>query len=627
MKVWYNNLLASSRFVAKIDRDHFRVGRDAGNDIVLDSPYVADHAAVVRKRDDQWEVMALGMNGCSIGKQKLAPGQRMRFSADDTIRIFPFDLSLQQAPEATSEGNSDRNRFGDQLSKLVEEMHGKLVSSMEIPTETDPNAITDEHLLFLEENIEELAFTHGIDEPSMAGVSSHAAAICIRDILVERLIEQSDDGQKTLLADKFHWSDLISAAGHLEQMMEDLADRAESHLCLSSRSDLSEQMDLLERGFWGFWDQQAPQLLGDFKRYLTLRHLKKQIKDIVFGFGPLEDLLRMPMVSEIMVVDSDRIFIEKEGVIESSGRRFISNETTLNVIERIVSKVGRTIDKSQPLVDARLVDGSRVNAVIAPIAVTGPCLTIRKFPEHRLLMEDLIERNSVSRGVAEFLRACVLNRRNILVAGGTGTGKTTLLNCLSDFIPSKERIVTIEDTAELQLAKDHVVSLETKPGNSEGGNEFTIRDLVRNALRMRPDRIVVGECRGTEALDMLQAMNTGHDGSLTTIHADSAKDAMLRLEVLVQTCVDMPTNSIQRQIVSAVDLVVQLSRTRGGARRVSQVSEVVGIDEMTGGIHTKDIYRVDGEDDFGELRPTGRLPTFTTDLLRMDLIRLENFYL
>src|SRR6185369_2033908 len=227
---------------------------------------------------------------------------------------------------------------------------------------------------------------------------------------------------------------------------------------------------------------------------------------------------RAPNISEIMVVDREHIYIEKTGVLENSGRRFVSDEVTLAIIERIVSKVGRRIDKSSPLVDARLEDGSRVNAVIPPLAVSGPCLTIRKFPSRRLVMDDLVAKGALSRSVADFLKAAVLARRNILISGGTGTGKTTLLNCLSDFIPDKERIVTVEDTAELQLQKEHVVGMETKLANVEGAGEYTIRDLVRNALRMRPDRIVVGECRGPEALDMLQAMNTGHDGSMTTIH-------------------------------------------------------------------------------------------------------------
>jgi len=279
------------------------------------------------------------------------------------------------------------------------------------------------------------------------------------------------------------------------------------------------------------------------------------------------------------------------------------------------------------LVDARLSDGSRVNAIIPPLAVSGPCLTIRKFPARRLLVDDLIEKGALTRAVAGFLRAAVVSRRNILISGGTGTGKTTLLNCLSDFIPDKERVVTIEDTAELQLTKEHVVRLETRESNVEGAGAYTIRDLVKNALRMRPDRIVVGECRGPEALDMLQAMNTGHDGSMTTIHANNAEDVVLRLEVLVQMAADLPIHSIHRQIASALDLIVQLTRMRDGRRVISQVTEVVGIDGPEADVVTKDLFLLQTRDGRDELGPTGILPTFMEELIDSGLVHLESFYL
>ena len=323
------------------------------------------------------------------------------------------------------------------------------------------------------------------------------------------------------------------------------------------------------------------------------------------------------------MVGRDQIYVERAGVIEKSGRRFISDKVTESIIERIVAQVGRRIDKSQPLVDARLPDGSRVNAIIPPLAVKGPCLTVRKFPLQRLSMDDLIEMESISRAAATFLRACVIDRRNVLVSGGTGTGKTTMLNVLSSFIPFKERIVTIEDTMELRLHQEHVVSLETKPANVEGTGQYTIRDLVKNALRMRPDRVIVGECRGGEALDMVQAMNTGHDGSMTTVHANSALEVVERLEVLILMAADLPVTSIHRQLSSALDLIVHISRLPGGRRVVTQISEVARYDPEEKRIVVLDIFNCrNGQ----SLQPTGYLPSFVDSLVDKDLLDLEFLY-
>jgi pilus assembly protein CpaF len=324
-----------------------------------------------------------------------------------------------------------------------------------------------------------------------------------------------------------------------------------------------------------------------------------------------------------MVVGRDQIYVEQEGIIERSGRRFISDDVTESIIERIVAQVGRRIDKSQPLVDARLPDGSRVNAIIPPLAVKGPCLTIRKFPVQRFTMDDLVETETISRAAATFLRAAVIDRRNVLVSGGTGSGKTTLLNVLSSFVPFKERIVTVEDTVELRLHQEHVVTLEAKPPNVEGTGAYTIRDLVRNALRMRPDRIIVGECRGPEALDMIQAMNTGHDGSLTTVHANSAEEVVERLEVLVLMAADLPVSSIHRQIVSAIDLIVHINRLPGGRRMVTQISEVTRIDPETKRIVVLDIFNLRNQE---SLQPTGYLPSFVDSLVDKELLDLEFLY-
>ena len=299
----------------------------------------------------------------------------------------------------------------------------------------------------------------------------------------------------------------------------------------------------------------------------------------VLGLGLLEDLLRDPSISEIMVNSFDVIYVERAGRIETTTRRFLSQQHLMRVIERIVAPLGRKIDSATPMVDARLADGSRVNAVIAPLALKGAALTIRKFPDNKLSCRDLIERGTLSPQMEAFLQAAVLARRNILISGGTGSGKTTLLNVLSGFIPTDERIITVEDSAELKLQQPHVITLEGRPPNIEGKGEVTIRDLVRNCLRMRPDRIVVGECRGAEALDMLQAMNTGHDGSLTTIHANSAREALRRLETLVMYAgYELTPKTIREQVIGAIDLIIQIKRFKDGRRRIVQLAEVTGME-------------------------------------------------
>jgi pilus assembly protein CpaF len=306
------------------------------------------------------------------------------------------------------------------------------------------------------------------------------------------------------------------------------------------------------------------------------RQLTIEITDDILGYGPLDPLLRDDTVTEVMVNAHDRVYVEREGKIERTRVSFVDDAHLLRIIDKIVSQVGRRIDEASPMVDARLPDGSRVNAIIPPLSLRGPALTIRKFSRDPYTMNDLISFGTLSAEAAQFLAACVKGKLNILVSGGTGTGKTTTLNAMSAFVPSEERIVTIEDAAELQLQQEHVITLESRPPNIEGTGEIRIRELVRNALRMRPDRIIVGEVRGAETLDMLQAMNTGHEGSLTTIHANSPRDALSRLETLVLTAgLDLPLRAIREQIASAFDMLVQISRLVDGSRRVTHVTEVL----------------------------------------------------
>src|SRR5438132_826109 len=306
------------------------------------------------------------------------------------------------------------------------------------------------------------------------------------------------------------------------------------------------------------------------------RQIIREITDDILGYGPLEPFLRDDSVTEVMVNAHDRIYVERLGKIEKSTTSFVDDAHLLRIIDKIVSQVGRRVDEASPMVDARLPDGSRVNAIIPPLALKGPTLTIRKFSRDPYTMNDLITFGSISAEAAQFLAACVEGKLNVLISGGTGTGKTTTLNAMSAFVPHDERIVTIEDAAELQLQQDHVITLESRPPNIEGQGEIRIRELVRNALRMRPDRIIVGEVRGAETLDMLQAMNTGHEGSLTTIHANSPRDALARLETLVLTAgVELPLRAIREQVSSAFDLLIQITRLVDGSRRISHVTEVL----------------------------------------------------
>ena len=349
------------------------------------------------------------------------------------------------------------------------------------------------------------------------------------------------------------------------------------------------------------------------------KQIFNEILDEMTGFGPIQPLLDDPDVSEVMVNGPKKVFVEKHGKLTKSGVTFDDDDHVVRIIDRIILPLGRRVDADSPAVDARLPDGSRVNAVIRPVSIDGPCITIRKFKKDKLSMQQLVEFGSLTKNMAEFVRACVLAHLNIVISGGTGSGKTTLLNVLSSCIQEEERIVTIEDAAELQLQQDHVLRLETKTANLDGTGQVTIRDLVRNALRMRPDRIVVGECRGGETLDMLQAMNTGHDGSLTTLHANTPRDALSRMETMVLMAgMDLPLKVVRQQISSAVDLIIQQTRLKDGSRKVTAVTEVAGMEGDT--VVLTDIFKFEqtgvASDNkiIGELKATGIRPIFSPRL-------------
>jgi pilus assembly protein CpaF len=371
---------------------------------------------------------------------------------------------------------------------------------------------------------------------------------------VDRLVEQTDFGR-------------IKAAIHrrlLQKLNLDRVTQLKRDVVLSEVSQIIESLATAES---------MPMTLPERER------LAQEILDEVFGLGPLEPLLKDPTISDILVNAPKDVYIERKGLLERTSVQFRDEAHLLAIIDRIVSAVGRRVDESSPMVDARLADGSRVNAIIPPLALDGPCLSIRRFGREPLTVDDLLRNQTLTSGMLALLRGCVYARMNILISGGTGAGKTTLLNVLSSFISNRERIITIEDAAELHLHQDHVVRLETRPPNIEGKGTILTRQLVINSLRMRPDRIIVGEVRGDEALDMLQAMNTGHDGSLTTIHANSARDSLGRLETMVaMSNVNLPEVATRRQIASAIDVVVQVSRLSDGARKVVSLSEITGVE-------------------------------------------------
>jgi pilus assembly protein CpaF len=398
--------------------------------------------------------------------------------------------------------------------------------------------------------------------------------------------------------------------------------KARLHRQLINRMDLTKLSALTQEQVHTEVSRLAEVVLAQEGAPLSASEREKLVNDVqheLFGLGPLEPLLADPTISDILVNRHNTIYIERRGKIEATNVTFKDDEHLMRVIERIVSSVGRRIDESSPMVDARLQDGSRVNAIIPPLSIDGPVLSIRRFGAEPLRMSALIENQALTKDIADMLQMCVNARLNCLISGGTGAGKTTLLNALSAFIPEDERIVTIEDSAELQLQQPHTVRLETRPPNIEGRGEVTQRDLVKNALRMRPDRIVIGEVRGGEAIDMLQAMNTGHDGSLTTVHANTPRDALARLETMIQmTGMRLSDRAMRQQVAAAINLVVQVARLSDGSRRVTSISEITGMEGETITMQEIFMYERTGIDKdgkvIGRFKPTGIRPRFAERL-------------
>jgi pilus assembly protein CpaF len=563
------------------EKDEVTIGRLAQNDIVLNKGNVSKYHTKLVLKDGKYIVVDLkSTNGTFVNGKKLAAP--MVVKPTDKIYVGDYIINVDAPPEDYgAEGGEE---------EYADEEGGEEEYADEEGGEEE----------YAEEEYEEEAPPEEAPAEDKKGMpASLAAAIRRRDKHVDPRIEAYANLQKDIHDRLIEYLDLRRLD------MDRLGDEELWRRTEKAIKDILDQME---------GDGEIPEEI-DREMLLT------DVLNEALGLGPLEAFLADDDISEIMVNHANQIYIEKKGKIRLSEKIFSSNQAVLGVIERIVAPIGRRIDESSPLVDARLKDGSRVNAIIPPLALKGPCITIRKFKRDKLQVGDLIKYKSITPQMAEFLEMVVKAHKNLVISGGTGSGKTTLLNVISSFIPEDERIVTVEDAAELNLTQEHWVQLESRPPNLEGKGAITIRDLVKNCLRMRPDRIIVGECRSGEALDMLQAMNTGHDGSLTTLHANTPRDALARLETMVLMAgMELPVKAIREQIASAVHMIVQQTRFSDGSRRVTYISEVSGMEVDIVTMQDIFYFKQEGFTDEGKVRgryvATGFVPRFYDDLQR-----------
>ncbi len=604
MELWLHDHSTNTRKSITADGAVMTIGRDDSCSIVLKSPFVARKHAQIARRGNQFVLEALSRSGTRVANREVQPGHGVKIDFGDEIQIGQYSLAMIGADRAGLGVDSAQVLQG-KLMEFEQRIHAELLERMNLRATGHLNKQDDRFVEQILHHLEDI-LARRVSELD-AKVVDHSVRVHLERLVMAEVVRQCEGRVQTeyreaasSLIDERAEKQITTLVVSIVDMMPLLFDP------LSVQDDLG----VAEEAYPDLFKSELPSIPAELRSYMVRRTVSKDIQDIMFGLGPLQDLLTMPTVSEIMVVGKSHIYIEKQGVIQETSREFFSDEVLLSIIERILTPVGRRVDTSTPLVDARLADGSRVNVVISPLSMVGPCLTIRKFGWMPFAMDDLIERDSISEQCAAFLQGCIVGRQNIVISGGTGSGKTTLLNVLSAYCRPNERIVTIEESAELKLPQPHVVSLEGRPANIEGRGAYTIRELVRNALRMRPDRIIIGEVRGPEAMDMLQAMNTGHDGSLSTLHANIPEDAMKRLETLVLMAVDMPIRAIREQIVAAVDLVVQIQRFSSGKRRVTHISEITALDPDSHQIRLEDIFVLKDEDQ-PRLRHTGYIPTFT----------------
>ncbi|MGC4114185.1 MAG: ATPase, T2SS/T4P/T4SS family [Myxococcales bacterium] len=594
------------------DKNEVNIGRVQGNDIVLAKGNVSKHHSRIVFKDGKFIVLDLrSTNGTYVNGKRISAPQVVKPS--DKIFIGDYILSVNASEDA---GEEEAPPEEEEAPPEEEEQQEEEAPPEEEEYEEEEPPPEEEEEAPPEEEEEEPPPRRGANRP--APLANRPAPMPVR-------AAPKDDGKpkRNIMKARDSGRKLDPKVVRYNQLQKEIHDRLIEYMDLR-RLDIDK---LGDEELWTRTEKSIRDILdqmevdGELDEEVDREQLVTDVLNEALGLGPLEAFLADDDISEIMVNHSMQIYIEKKGKLTLSERTFSSNQAVLGVIERIVAPIGRRIDESSPLVDARLKDGSRVNAIIPPLSLKGPCITIRKFKREKLKIEDLIRYKTVTPQMAEFLEMCVKARKNIVISGGTGSGKTTTLNIVSNFIPEDERIVTVEDAAELQLCQDHWIQLESRPPNLEGKGQITIRDLVKNCLRMRPDRIVVGECRSGETLDMLQAMNTGHDGSLTTLHANTPRDAIARMETMVMMSgMELPLKAIRDQIASAVNIIVQQTRFSDGSRKIAYITEISGMEVDV--VTMQDIFnfKQEGFDENNKVRgrflATGFVPKFYDELQR-----------
>jgi len=587
------------------------IGRAPDSHVVLDSPYISPEHAEIIQEGPTVSIRALGLNGLLVNDEDLRQGQTRQLANQDVISIPGFLLQVNGLRSAKA---AEDFELEEQFSEIKREIHSKLLDNVRFKgrvIDANDEALKTE----LDGRLEQLlSQVEALDKELLNYVVKRA----VREEVISNLMRgEAKEGRRMSLS----WSVSQHAIA-----FDELSRTILRELQQSGATD--NGLLAVRSAFNDAYARYETTLNNSDQHFVAKACFRQDINDLVYGLGPLESLLTMADITEIMVVGRKRIFVERGGGLEETGRSFPSEDDLGVAVNRMVRPIGRAVSRADPIIDARLLDGSRVHVVVPPIAIHGTSVTIRRFREDPFRLDDLLRFGSLTPQAGLFITALARARKNIVVSGGTGSGKTTLLNVIGSLIPMDQRLVVIEDSAELQLPQPNQVNLEARKANLEGAGEISIKDLVRASLRMRPDRVVVGECRGGEALDMLQAMNTGHDGSLTTGHANSPVEMMQRLQVMVMEAgEDMPASAIRQQIASAVDVVVQIARQRDRSRKITHISEVAGYDFDREQIIIEDIFRLTTQaNGTQELTFTGYLPSFIQQLLDNGGVTLEELF-